>query len=507
MKQILYSILAFLGVLSITSCSNDDILIETSGKTHTLTLNVSTQAPYDTFETTDIIRENYLRNGHYEIAVTSFVYNSSGSLVEALTKMQPNFNMASLQFNLVENEEYTIITIETLFDADVHKSLNWDYKNIQNIETLNITQKKNWVYPYYSLAVNTSKVKISSDQYLSITPTAIGSILNVYYYNYDLTEYPQVGFGTTDILDYYLLDPSISEENRYHESLASSGYTNLRVYGDVDDRHSFGWGCYILEPNINWKFYVVKPENVDAEKKWTPVESGSTVLRPGETYYGCMYYTPQNNTSNTYLGSYEGLIEWMSNLLKEDETIPDVYTSWGGSVKDAQDFMTGKGYIMNIGTEGKAIYVEGADQYQLQYTNESQDMAISYFFSSETTGLYETDIMYLQSEKYKNLITSYLNKNFEYNATKGYYESADKSTVAMYLNINSLDILAIADANVLNANLNSTRCNGSDLIGTYVKSIQDLPLKKRYDRTISSEMNEQAINLFEIEEKPLNIMN
>ena len=218
MKKIL-GLIGLVGIL-LTSCKNDAIEISrvpTPEPPKTLSLSISTTSAYEKYGLADY--QNYLgSNSTTYIAVTSLLYNSSGTLVDSASSYSRTFNAISQSFSGLYNGSYTIITFETLVDSsNGFKSNNWQLKDINNISTVQVhNEKYNHVSWQYSVGVSTQVVEINSaDRQIEISPKPIGVLLDFGYENYGKSGYIWTAFELKNVASGYNLNPSLSANERY----------------------------------------------------------------------------------------------------------------------------------------------------------------------------------------------------------------------------------------------------------------------------------------------------
>ena len=207
MKKIIYCLAALFAVV-LASCSNDDIEVAQTGG---LTLTVNTQAAYDQFNTTDDVRD-MLRTNTNTLHVMTFVYDTKGNLVTSKEQDQNTFNTVQFDLGSVPNGEYTVLTIETVMvqnkTTKKQESPAWDFEGTDKLSTVKATQKLYEVYYPYTIGATTDKIVVNNMTKASVTPKAIGSLMQFYFMNFDKSSYVDVGFACDDMIDYYLFDPS-----------------------------------------------------------------------------------------------------------------------------------------------------------------------------------------------------------------------------------------------------------------------------------------------------------
>lgn len=455
MKKIFYAFAVV--ILGLTSaCKNDDIEITKVGKLHSLTANINTQSVYEEFDMTTDIRE-IMRDQDYAIGVFNFLYDSKGNLVAEKASQQFNFNNISEDFSNLLEGSYTLVTVETLVDPDQNNQPNdWSFDGKDKLSTLQINQDSYEVYFPFVIGVSTSNIVIGDgNQSVAVTPKGIGSMVQFYFLNFDKSTHVEVGFATNDIIASYRLDPSLSRSDRFNTNLTQSGYINLRCERDIDaDRVSAT--RYILESSIQYRFCFVKAEN-EGTGIWTNYASneGTVALEDGKTYYGGFYYVNSSTTPKSYFGDNTGFRTWYSEVTTtntDNSLVPSALSmNWGGSVSNIQSAMNG--YNMTTGTSGRAV-AQNDGSYMIEYAGKNKETKILYYFTSATTGLFESDVQYSKSAVSSTDILAYLNANYTYLAeSEGtyMYVTTDAKTYVLFFTVNDNWNIGFVDVNYVNS--------------------------------------------------------
>lgn len=437
-----------------SSCTNDDIIIEKTGKKHAVTYNVSTQQMYKDFSIDDDVLK-FLRDKDLSIGVYSYVYDETGKKVADAFSHQDNFNTITESFVLTEGK-YTIISVETAVDPEEnYTTARWSIEDIDKISSLKIKREYTDIRYPYVLGVSTNYVDVSeSDVTVSAVPKPIGSLLQLYFYNFNESEYPQVAFGSQDVIEYYKIDPDLPRDDRFVTDLTSSDKTN--IIGSVDsDEQKKSITRYVLDRSFEWTFFVKLQKDID-NNLWTFYDncSGSANLEDGKTYYGAMYYINDNYLPQVYFGTSTGLNSWIKDMdqFKEDasDPVPNIFMSWGSSVTTTQNGM--KNYNMIAGQNGHAAYDDASGIYYLMYQGVGPVQNIMYYFMNDTSGLYEVDLTYAKSQSNFNMIVNYLSDGFEFveevSETLIVFISNDKKTVAGLIEGDDYYALCFMDASV-----------------------------------------------------------
>lgn len=412
MKKVVYALaVALLGL--VTACTNDDIEITTVGKLYNLNATINTQSLYDEFEMTSNIREE-MRERDFAIGVFTFLYDSNGNLVANNASQQFSFNNISVQFTLTEGR-YTLVTVETLVDPDNdNESPAWSFQGIEKLSSIQISQNIDEVFWHLVLGVSTSDVLIADEEEtVTVIPKAIGSLLQLDFFNFDRSTHVRAGFATNDVISAYKLDPNLSRKDRFITNLTQSGYINVRCNREIDS-DNIGSTRYVLESSIDYKFCFVEAED-KGTATWTHYggNKGSAVLEDGKTYYGGFYYISDTEVPGSYFGDKAGFDEWYDLVTtgsNSNSLIPSaVSMNWGGTVANVQSSMNG--YTMTLGSSGRAV-LQDDGSYSIAYAGKGKESKIIYCFTSATAGLFGLDIQFEKTSVSKNEILALLNKNY-----------------------------------------------------------------------------------------------
>lgn len=453
MKKIIYLLIAFVAV-QFTSCSNEVIEVETTGKLYDLEYNVNVEELYEDFGMQDDIRE-ILREQSYALGLTSLIYDSNGNLVVKKFSYEYNYNLIKETFKGLTEGEYTIVSVETLVDPDnFYTSSDWTLRGEDKLSTLEIYQADYEVYWPFVLGVCTNTIQITSNLTIKATPKAIGSLLQLYWIGFDRSSHVAVGFATNDIIECYKLDPMLERGDKFVTDKTSVGYINIRAEKKLEGAELVSVTRYVLEKNIDWQFCFKKNEN-EGTSTWTYYEAneGRTSLEDGKTYYGGMYFIDMNKACKVYFGDENGFMSWYKSINDETNStlVPDIYLTWGGNVKDVQNAM--KGYTMTLGSDGKAVLMDDGS-YEIGYSGKGKEKKISYSFTSATTGLFEADIQYSKSEVSSSELVDYLENKYYFLAqTSGTYMycTSDYSTYVLFFEIGDNWNVGFVDVNYVSS--------------------------------------------------------
>ena len=418
-----------------------------------IAFEINTEAIYDEFGITRSIKEQMLRDKTYAISVTSLIYNENGTLVDSMTTYSYNVNSTRHIYESIAKGEYTAVFVQTLVLADNNfQPRHYRLEGVENISTLEIKQIAT---PYwYAVIGTTSKEFTLTDETIQIRPNAIGSIINCNFFDFVNPPFVYVGIGTEETYSSYKLDPSIPDENRYSTDLSESDHFTLLGASEVNEEIS-GFDIYVLGKTLTYRFYY-QNEEYAGTNYWNYLNKTNTVqLKAAEQTYIGYAYRGDGNSGNVYdyYGDYNGMADWYTKLEKEETTgdiVPELYLTWGGAVSSVQAAMSD--YTMTLGYSGKAILQQDGN-YGISYKGKERESQISYFFTSETTGLYEVDVLYSKENVTSEEILNYLNNNYIYMVdSEGTYMYANKdfTTLILFFEINGAWNVGFVDAEYVN---------------------------------------------------------
>lgn len=404
MKKAMYLMLLPLIALA-ASCSNDEIVV-VKGKS--LTYNVSTQPAFDKMNVTASYKSNFLGDGNsYQIGVYTFIYDQEGNLAASDSTYTKTFANVQQSFDLPSGK-YTAITLEMLVDADDgYKSDYWMIAGKDKMSSLEVVRTAGWVYYGGVVAVSTENISVDGDKSIEVTPSPLGAIVQVNFHNFDQSDYTYVALFTKDEPVGRYLSPSLSGTERFHYGdylgrniWSSRGYDyeesgldsnkGLTIYLIEEGKIQYGLApSTVTDGEVN-KFYLY-PDNGNA---YLTVEDGSR-------YCGGLWYTGNGgkNDCEGFAGTESEYETWLSEtdrtVSKGDFSYKAPYIQWGSSVSSVQSYMSG--YTMTEGKSGTAI-AQSDNSYIIRYSGKDNESAIEYYFSSATTGLYESDLYFDKTE-------------------------------------------------------------------------------------------------------------
>jgi hypothetical protein len=374
------------------------------------------------------------------IGLFTYIYNSNGDLVDSVATQQFTMNTAS-QIRSLAKGNYTIVTVETLVDTDNNnQSGSWSIKDTENLSTIKISQERHSLSYPDIVGVCTISTSLNGNNSLSATPKAIGSMVRFHAYNIERSPFVNVGLGTSDILDYYSINPQLARNEKFSENLSLSHYFNLRGHLSAEKILEGYYNLlYIVESSIVPQ-YAAQDENDAGTSSWSTWEADKENLEDGKIYDAGFYYLHTEEPyyyARYYFGNETGLASWKAAC---DDYInglgklyQEPYLTWGGTVNAVKSFMSG--YI--VANNGNLIEYNG--NYVLCYYGKNKEDEIDYIFKSSTGGLTDAYVFF-DSEKVgeDDLSKAFTEMGYEFVLSDenyvAYITKDMKSFVMVYLN-------------------------------------------------------------------------
>ena len=442
MKKLLFAVFVLAALLSV-SCSNEkiDVDVKNTIRYSDLTLSISTTSAYEKYGMSSY--QDYLvSNSSVRVGVTSLLYNSNGKLVDTKSSYEKTFGTVSHSYEKLTDGKYTIITFETLVNADNNnKSENWDLVDIDNINTVKISNKRYNVVPWQnSVGVSTLSVDITSNQTINVSPSPVGVLLDFSYENFDKSDYKWLGFELRNTASGYLLDPSLPTsqkyvyDNGYNEKHTWSGRAQFDKFNDANGLgYSDSEKFYMLESGeIQYCFGPSnnRDDNGTIHFSCYPSSTSSSYnFKEGEYYNLYCYYTGSVQTLislkadfNSEKAQLKSQIAQMPLLFKEP------YLKWGNSIRDVQSYMN------EFEPLNETPDLLSSGKYRFSYQGKNKEFQIGYLFETESTGLLLVNVFFNPKAISDTEIVDYLIEHgFQYWKSEGddiYYNSVEKSTQA-----------------------------------------------------------------------------
>lgn len=477
MKKYLLSILALVGLFA-TSCSNDDIVVE---QNTILEYNINVSNMYNTFDMVDDMT-NALRDKKQCVTVTTLVYDKNGLLVDEKISTEFALNNLKETFNL-DHGSYTIISVQSVGNPSKGGDfIKWELIDKEKLATVSIKHKS--IITYYTNAIGVCTTNLTVDKSTSVTvsPEAIGSLVHVYYCNFDKSDCVNLGFYTRDVTEKYSLNPSLSRDERFVVDLSAKNVMNIRDKRENQNLDIDHCTLYMLENNIEYCVCDQTAEEAGTSTwlNW-PSNEATANLEDGKTYYTAAYFKNKDVAFKTFWGSsFSEFHTWYNQCITSSDTendnklIPDTYQSWGGSVASVQTFM--KGYEMIMGSDGYAAPSTN-NAYELQYRGKGKEALISYSFASATTGLTEVDILYNSSEVATVTLKDILDSNYLFLVeSEGIYmyATSDYETCVLLFTLGNYLYVGYVDASMISNAKTRSIANYKDFLNKYITSKKKL---------------------------------
>lgn len=439
MKKVIYSMVACVALFA-TSCSNDEIEIDLKETGSTLNIVVSTSEVYDELDMTYSIT-NQMLGGYdtYYVAIWSLLYDANGTLVDSVNSYTRSLSVVNQKFDNLQDDTYTLITLETLVDADNdYNSYFWELKDIDQLTTL-LFKSTDYAYPYWycSVGLNTQSVTISGDsKSINVTPVAMGSTIDFTYESFvSSADIIQLGYYLKNMADGRYLNPaiSISDSYYYEEGYnASNYYSTLGAFyssSGLDGTSSMD--LYLMQTGT----YTTKigySTSDDSNSDGSINITGSNIdfeYEDGGVYVAYAYYTGGSTIVETYLGDGDDFDDWYTSVGSSSSnssfSFEEPYTTWGATVTKVKSYMSDYTLYSEDTSDGCTLIYYGKDPVA----------EVDYLFSSSTTGLYESIIYFYSTDVTEEDLLSYL-EDFEYLAVYEYssytvylYYTSDYETV------------------------------------------------------------------------------
>lgn len=307
-------------VAFVASCSNDEIEVTTTAKTHTLTYNVHTQGMYDGFGISDYVREYNLRTKDYALGVTTYVYDNKGSLVDSVFNFSYAFGTVTQTFKQLPEGRYTIVTIETLVSPyNKFKADCFYLTGGESLETLRLAVTKgSYLGHPDAIGVSTEEINLAEEKTLSVTPAAIGSLICLHYRNFENSTHEYIGFYTKDYATGYSLNPSLTRSQRFTYDYTETGYVVMRHSVPAQNPYSGYFTIYVLDEDIYYCLgYSDAGDETDDGRIWHRSAYGSATLENGAVYYAGYYYMGDSSESKGYFGNATGLADFLNSCQSE----------------------------------------------------------------------------------------------------------------------------------------------------------------------------------------------
>jgi hypothetical protein len=471
MKKISFILTAFLAVMQLSSCSNDDINIDEKTEVSTrtdLTVSVSTQSVYDDFNISQDFKERLLSDS-YTIGVYTFVYDKDGNLAAADSTYTDTFGKVEQKFSRLDAGSYTVITAEMAVDKTTKLSPSWTFLDREDLNSIRIYKKVSYAYWYSAVGLYTKQIELK-DAGLDIdaTPSGIGVIINSYFMNFDKSQYKEVALYTKDQPTARYLSPNRKGSDRFYYSSflnSSTWYSRGYINGDDGLGDSEYASYYLLESGSIKYCYGVTSLDDDSKFNDFHGDTETFTVVDGKNYYGCLSYVGVNSDGDCAAALYNTLDElnnWYSNLNFNFKTFVMPYLQYiaisGNNVPNlVYNYMLGEGMIYY----GDGTTSDSQSYYSI-FQNANYSVEYDYYFNTDKTKLQGVN-QYFDSSMYT------VEKIVEYLESNGYTNEGLKDNSYYYLKSKLVVIYVyLPDDGVINV---AYRPNVSIVVKTSVKPL------------------------------------
>ena len=323
MKKIIYIAFALAAVL-VSSCSNDDILIESESKTNDVNVTISLSNLYSTYNFNDTkhdltVTEDY-RTFYSEfeksIEVRTLFYNSDGVLTDSLHTYATTTNAVSQSLKLAAGK-YTVVTTLSFSEktSSGKESPYWSLVNRENLSAAYI--EANWRFNKWSiLSYGAQTVTVTSGQAtrINIDTAPVGALVYLYMQNFQYQS--EATYGTVadngirslclysqDIADGYRLDPNASEKYVYKAATGSNSWYRLSSLWEPE---SFSDDWTFFQTNLYGYTHILAPSShmifgymSEGDSGFTGYGENTYSITNGQTY---LAYWDYFQVGNPYFG-------------------------------------------------------------------------------------------------------------------------------------------------------------------------------------------------------------
>ena len=341
--------------LFVTSCTNDDINIETRDSVNDVNVTVSLSnfiSGYnfnDTRHDISVTEDFRTFNSEFDkyIHVRTLFYNSQGFLVDSLITYSSTTNTVSKSIKLAAGN-YTVITTLNFADEEDSAGSWWDFYDKEKLSTAYLSPyRRDRIWSIMSYAAQTITVSSGNTTNVSMTPSPIGALGYMYLQNFQYKN--EATYGTVadngvrsialysqNVADGYKLDPNASEKYIYLEATLSGSWYYLSSNLEPSDfslSKDYGYFrtnlysyVYILAPSFNAAFGY----QLDGENFFHSYGQGNYTIQNGQTY---LAYWDWFQVGNPYFGeadnnhwhTYDSNVKSMEPLKHNLTDSPSLY--------------------------------------------------------------------------------------------------------------------------------------------------------------------------------------
>ncbi|MBO5630782.1 MAG: hypothetical protein J5965_17085 [Aeriscardovia sp.] len=324
MKKIIFAAVSLLIFLSVTSCTNDDIVINTDNKVNDVNVTVSLSNFFQSYNYNDTYHgievSEYFRTFYseyeWEIQTRTLIYDSNGLLVDSLVSYSTNTNAVTNTKKLGDGKYTFVSTLTFAFKKDdgSYESM-WDLADKENLATANLQMY--WNQHLWSImSYDAKEVTIAKGQTTDVNmqPSPIGALAYMYLQNFcykNEADYPNKDDNGIRLLALfsrnkavgYKLNPKATDKYVYLDATGSNSWYYLSSPlepSDFSDDWTFFQSnlftyFYILGPNPRIQFGYV----LEGEDSFHGYGEQTCNLKSGEVY---LAYWDYFKVGNPYFG-------------------------------------------------------------------------------------------------------------------------------------------------------------------------------------------------------------
>ena len=335
MKKIFFAAVSILAVMMTTSCSNDDIIIESENRINDVNVSVSLSDFYQAYNFVDTKhnldyqlaeRFNSFKTSGMYIQTRTLIYDSDGQLVDILKTNTQNTNAVTESTKLGDGK-FTFVTIVNFS----YKNSKGNFESVHNLkETAKLTTAyldMSWNDMKWSIMSYDSKVvTVTKTTDVTMQPTPVGSLAYLYFQNFQYESeatYPTMSDnGIRKLTVYsknkaigYMLNPDAVDKYVYKDPTDKDWWYFL---SDQLLPSNFADGSWtFFQNNLISYFYVLDPNPticfgyvLDGKETFDGYGEKAYTMETGKVYLAYWDYFQVGNpyfgvADNTHWNSYE----------------------------------------------------------------------------------------------------------------------------------------------------------------------------------------------------------
>ena len=317
-------IVLFVGGLLSTSCTNDDITIDTNNSVNDVNITVSLSNFYQSYNYNDTYHgievSEYFRTFYSEyewyIQTRTLIYDNNGVLVDSLLSYSTNTNPVTESKKLADGKYTFVSTLTFAYKTDKgdYESM-WDLADKENLSSANLQMYWN-EYLWAIMSYDAQEITISKGQTTDVNmqPSPVGALAYMYLENFwckSEADYPNVSDNgirsltlySRNIAVGYKLSPKAVDKYVYMDATGASSWYWLSshlVPTDFSDDWTFFQSnlydyFYILDPNPRIQFGYV----LDGETSFQGYGEQTCNITSGKVY---LAYWDYLKVGNPYFG-------------------------------------------------------------------------------------------------------------------------------------------------------------------------------------------------------------